>query len=99
MPRFAIRLQDGRYLRKQANPTWRKEERRRIVDTLEEATLWHKEGHAKNALLAAVENKHLPKSVVAYIVEVRLVESDCELGPLKVKSDRYRNSIVQGTES
>ena len=93
--RYAIKLADGTYLRRQANPTWRSETRRRLVDTLEEATLWHKVGHAKNALLAAVENKHLPRNVVATIVGVKLVETKTETGPFTVHRHNYSDKLVE----
>lgn len=97
--RFAIRFDNGKYLSKKPNPTWRQEDRRRVVDTLEEATLWYKEGHAKNALLAAIDSGHVPKSTVAYIVPVKLVESDYELGPFKVKATKTGKTLVAGTDS
>lgn len=76
---FAIKY-NGKYLHVTRNPSGYSSRKRRWTDTLEQATLWEKPAHAKNALLVAYDAKVLPKRAIARIVEVSLVEfNDPEL--------------------
>lgn len=97
--RYAVKLGNGQYLRRASNPTWCREGRRWLVDTLEEATIWHAAGHAKNAVLAAVARGHLKKSGDVYLVPVKLVEASAPSGPFRVKTEKYRTKLVEASNA
>ena len=67
---------------------------RYLVDTPEEATVWAKPGHAKNAVLQAWRAASIPAKAVVEIIriEIKLV---AVTSMIKRKTDRYGSVSTQ----
>jgi hypothetical protein len=83
---FVIRFADGTYLKRSVNSPGNRERER--TGNLEEATTWSRVGHAKTALVAAVENDAIQPTEAVDIVEI--------MYSLKRFEGRYRTKVTKG---
>lgn len=90
---FVIIFPDGTFLNRKVNCS-SYQKRRRTVATIDEASTWTNRGHAKNALIAAVEAGELKNGTEATIMRVKMVPMIEDIEPVVVRK-RERGTKVE----